>query len=393
MSWITAEDALSRLGVRRQTLYAYVSRGRIEARTDPADSRRSLYSLDDVQRLVVRRSGPRSASDVAREAIAWGEPLLSSSLTTVLKGRLYYRGVDAIELSETSTLEAAAALFWKAPFAADPQSVAPSPSGSGRDRMFNMLARRASADASARGRPVRSLAVEAGSILSDLANQAAGASSSAPIHERLATAWSLSGTDADTVRRALVLLMDHELNPSTFAARVAASTGASLAACALAGLSTLTGPLHGGAVVPTIAFLKEAGRVGAQAAVRARLDEGRSLPGVGHPLYPAGDPRAASLLARLDIPDSIRELERIVVDSVGEHPNVDFAIAAFALTAPLSPDAAFLVFAIGRSVGWMGHAMEQIETGQPIRPRARYVGRAPPSVVPATEARGIDRNE
>ncbi|MFM8375003.1 MAG: citrate/2-methylcitrate synthase, partial [Phenylobacterium sp.] len=72
---------------------------------------------------------------------------------------------------------------------------------------------------------------------------------SGPIHLRLAKAWRLGpgGPGADLIRRALVLLADHELNPSAFAARVAASTGASLAACALAGLAALSGPRHGGA--------------------------------------------------------------------------------------------------------------------------------------------------
>jgi citrate synthase len=179
------------------------------------------------------------------------------------------------------------------------------------------------------------------------------------------------------VRRALVLLMDHELNSSTFAARVAASTGASLSACALAGLSTLSGPLHGAAVHGVLKFLRESVTVGARQAVRARLDEGRGLPGFGHPLYPEGDPRAVALLEAMQGPKELKALCDAARDASGQEANVDFAVAAMALTLNLTEEAPFAIFAVGRAVGWLGHAMEQIQTGSLIRPRARYIGPAP----------------
>src|SRR5277367_2688165 len=92
--WLSAEEALMRLRVRPQTLYAYVSRGRLRAEPDPIEPRRS-----------------RKASDVALGAIAWGEPVLASAITTVSDGRLYYRGQDAVRLSETATLEEVARLL------------------------------------------------------------------------------------------------------------------------------------------------------------------------------------------------------------------------------------------------------------------------------------------
>ena len=93
--WISAEDARARLGVRPQTLYAYVSRGRLRVRPDPDDPRRSLYRAADVAALSERKSRSRKLSDVAAGAIAWGEPVLASAITTVAGGRLYYRGRDA----------------------------------------------------------------------------------------------------------------------------------------------------------------------------------------------------------------------------------------------------------------------------------------------------------
>ena len=114
MKWLTAEQALKFLGVRAQTLYANVSRGKIRAKPDPDDSRRSLYNGNDVARLAGRRAGRRSAGTVAAQAIGWGDPILASALSTVADGRLWYRGVDAVELSERATLEEVAAILWQA---------------------------------------------------------------------------------------------------------------------------------------------------------------------------------------------------------------------------------------------------------------------------------------
>src|SRR5690242_3116333 len=109
--WLTAEEAMARLGVRPQTLYAYVSRGRVRAETDPVDPRRSRYRAGDIATLSGRKARSRKVADVAAEAIAWGEPVLASAITTVADGRLYYRGRDAVVLAETETLEAVARLL------------------------------------------------------------------------------------------------------------------------------------------------------------------------------------------------------------------------------------------------------------------------------------------
>src|SRR5690349_10444186 len=103
--WLSAAEALLRLNVKPQTLYANVSRGRIRAKADPADPRRSLYNRDDVDRLSRRTTGRPRSETVAAEAISWGNPVLSSSISTVSGGRLWYRGQDAVVLAEGATLE------------------------------------------------------------------------------------------------------------------------------------------------------------------------------------------------------------------------------------------------------------------------------------------------
>src|SRR5579872_6913886 len=113
MNWMTAEQALKFLGIRAQTLYANVSRGRIRAKPDPRDSRRSLYNGNDVARLADRRRGRRAAEAVAAQAIGWGDPILPSAISTVADGRLWYRGLDAAQLAERATLEEGAGLLWQ----------------------------------------------------------------------------------------------------------------------------------------------------------------------------------------------------------------------------------------------------------------------------------------
>ena len=107
-----------------------------------------------------------------------------------------------------------------------------------------------------------------------------------------------------------MLVADHELNASAFAARVAASTGASLSAAALAGLATLSGPRHGGATAAVRTFAAEAAQLGPRQAIANRLVEDRALPGFGHPLYPDGDPRAAALLDRFEPRPNLQALQR-----------------------------------------------------------------------------------
>ena len=112
--WLSAGEAMDALGVRPQTLYAYVSRGRIEARSQDADPRKSLYRAADVAELAKRKRQGRKAAQVAASAIAWGEPMLASAITTIHGGKLYYRGVDAAELARQASLEQAAELLWQA---------------------------------------------------------------------------------------------------------------------------------------------------------------------------------------------------------------------------------------------------------------------------------------
>ena len=371
--WLTAQQALARLKAKPQSLYASVSRGRIRAKPDPADSRRSLYNAEDVERLAARARGRRSSATVAAEAINWGEPVLSSALTTIAGGRLYYRGVDAVGLSEATDLETVATLLWGTTPAVGPGDNA----ATGWEATLVDVAHLAASMPPTLARPVATLCADASETLTRLAAALTGAGQG-PLHLRLARYWRVPEA-ADLLRRVLVLLADHELNASTFAARVTVSTGASLAAGTLAGLAALGGPRHGRAAAEVAALAEDIGALGGDAtnALREWLGEGRGVPGFGHRLYPDGDIRAQALLRQFEVPDEYVALARAADEVAGEAPNVDFALAAITARFGLPNGAPTTMFALARSVGWLAHMLEQAASGTPIRPRARYTGPAP----------------
>ncbi len=379
--WLTAEEATERLGVSRQTLYAYVSRSRIGAMAAPDDPRRSLYDAADVRRLMERNRGGRSRRAVAASTISWGEPILVSAITRIEGGRLEYRGQDAVALSASATLEDVAALLWQV------EALPRSRPDRGRPRVQRAagVAERcigAMADLAMAGRwtgRVESVLPDAVRILDRIAWAAAGLSaaapqsSSRPLHERLASAWGVGAKGADTIRRALVLVADHELNASTYATRVVASTRAPLGACILAGLTALVGPLHGGMTNELRHLLADPAVAADPAgAIAVRLARGERIPAFGQPLYPDGDPRATALLACIPVPRRARGLCEAMATLTGIAPNIDFALLMVEQRLRLPVGAAFAIFAVGRTVGWIAHALEQWREGTLIRPRAIY---------------------
>ena len=379
--WLTAEEATTSLGVSRQTLYAYVSRSRIGVIAAPDDPRRSLYDAADVHRLTERNRNGRSRRAVAASTISWGEPILVSAITRIEGGRLEYRGQDAIALSATATLEDVAALLWEVETLPRTHAVGGWPRARGAAGVAEQCIA-AMADLAMAGRwagRVDSVLPDAVRILDRMSWAAAGLpgatgrASSLPLHERLASAWGVGPKAADLIRCALVLTADHELNASTYATRIVASTRAPLGACVLAGLAALVGPLHGG-MTNEIRHLLADPLVAADpsAAIADRLARGERIPAFGHPLYPDGDPRAAALLSRMQPPTGARHLIEAMQAMTGIAPNIDCALLVLEQRLRLPTGAAFAIFAAGRTVGWIAHALEQWRDGTLIRPRAMY---------------------
>jgi citrate synthase len=396
--YVTAAEAAALLGVRRSSLYAYVSRGRLHAEADPRNPRASRYLAVDVERLRDQKEARLHPDVAARKTLAWGIPILGSSLTLIDDGRFYYRGHDAVALAQHAQFEDVVRLLWSADGTLDLPDA--SISGTCREaigqlqslptmeRMQAILPFAAADDGAAFDTRAATVATTGWRILNLLT--AAATLQTAPrsqsIAARLASGWKLRTRAAcRLIDLALILCADHELNVSAFAVRVVASTGSSPYDVVGAGLGALRGPRHGGYTARVESFLDESGSPdGVRRAMADRLRRGEPVPGFGHPLYPDGDPRAKALFSAVEKmwPKSratalLRAVKRAGRALLGDYPTVDYGLVVLRRALGLPRGSALVLFALGRSAGWIAHAMEQYALDQLIRPRAAYTGPSP----------------
>jgi citrate synthase len=395
--WLSSKEAARRLGVSAATLYAYVSRGllRSEAATGQRERR---YRADDVSRLKRRRDVGRKAESIAASALDFGTPVLESSLTLIENGRLFYRGHDATRLARSMSLEQVAQLLWECddrpfesknlpPFSTALRSAWQATNTLSQiDRCLVLLPAAARWDHPSWVEDRGSM-LETGARILRLLTAAVTREppSPAPVHQQLAATWNVPTEKTPLIRAALVLSADHEFNASTFAARVVASTGANLYGSTVAGLAAINGPRHGGLTRHVAGLLDElSAAIDLDAELERLARELVYLPGFGHQLYPDGDVRASALFAmmRETVPASpeLAFAERIAASAerlAGRKPNVDFATVTLERVLGLPKDSALALFLLGRTVGWIAHAIEQAANGSLIRPRARYTGPRP----------------
>jgi citrate synthase len=387
--WVGAAEAARMLDITRATLYAYVSRGRIRSEPGPGASRARRYSRDDVERLRRRAEERRDPDKVAAHALQWGMPVLESAITLIADDTLYYRGHDAVGLARDATVEAVASLVWTGRLDGRRPDLAPSKvarlslpkSAPFLVRAQAMLALASADDDQAFDLRQDAVVRTAWRIL-DLLVAAEVSRDRRSIDVALARGWHVRAGGESLIRAALILCADHELNVSAFTARCVASAGSNPYAVVTAGLSALEGIKHGGStarVEATLAAMRRERSL--RSALAERVRHGQRIDGFGHPLYRQGDPRAAALLEMLGrrYPKSpelryTRDFARAAAALTGEHPNVDFALGALSRVLGLPPGSGLTVFAIGRTIGWIGHAIEQYAVDQIIRPRAKYVG-------------------
>jgi citrate synthase len=306
--YLSAREASAELAISPATLYAYVSRGLI--RSEPSsDSRSHRYRAEDVRGLKERRAPspePRGLRNFDADL-----PVMDSAIATITEDGPIYRGVNCIDLAERDTLEHAATLLWDVtgvdPFASDNcphvsdemRGVAEAARDAAPiDRTIAVLALAASADPRAFTRAADGRALVGGRILRlVIATMLNRASSAKPLHLQIARAWAPDHKHApDLIRRALVLLAEHELNASTFTVRCAASTGLNLYDAMIAGLVALKGPRHGGAGVLAAQLVKMLAEGDVAPVIRERVALGERFAGFGHGVYKHGDPRAQALL-------------------------------------------------------------------------------------------------
>jgi citrate synthase len=395
--FLTAREAAEELGVTLPTLYAYVSRGLVRSE-QVGNAKQRRYHREDVQTLKKRKEFRQEPEKVAESSLHWGVPVLESGITQIVDGRLYYRGHDACRLAEGRRIEEVAALIWLGDLAAELPSSGPVPGNwralldrapaLSRFEAFQVAVPLAGA-ADWQAYDLRPASViRVGTRLLSLLGAIASSQDAleGSMAQALQSAWTPDAPEAAALfDAALILCADHELNVSTFTARCVASAGATPYAAVGAGLAALQGVKHGGHTERVDALFEEAVQVGARAALTGRLKRGELIPSFfGQPLYPQGDPRCKTLMqlvaqARPDSP-AVRlatELMASAEEILGEPPTIDFGLVTLTRALELPRGTALSLFAMGRTVGWIGHILEQYQSDRLVRPRARYVGVPP----------------
>ena len=191
--------------------------------------------------------------------------------------------------------------------------------------------------------------------------------------------------DAKLFDVCLILHADHELNASTFTARVVAGTLATVYASVVAAIGALSGPLHGGANTNVMKTLLEIGELdNVESYVKRALSEKRKMMGFGHAVYKTEDPRATHLrkfskemgerAGNTKWYEMSRKVEEVMMREKGLYPNVDFFSASTYYMMGIPLDLYTPIFAVSRITGWTAHILEQYADNKLIRPRAEYVG-------------------
>lgn len=405
-SRLSTKETAELLGVKPETVYAYVSRGQLSSRREPG-GRGSTFDAKEVAALARRnRREPGGSSAVG------GELSVRTRITLIDKDRYYFRGVDATELAARHSYEEIAEWLWTGQLRPGVTFTAPKASVAVARRAVDALPDHSGP--TDRLRVAAIAAATADPLRFDLSHDAVLGTARTLIptlvaalpplrrdhHDEASLAQRLWGRltgrvpDEASLRvldTALGLLVDHDLAASTLAVRVAASAHAHAYAAVSAGLGVLEGPLHGAASGLAHRMLLDVLDQGSAVPVVAdELRAGRRIPGLGHRLYPGEDPRARALFTALeDMPGAAPALAaaRDIVDTTARHAplhaNVDLALAVLTVASGMSSSAGETIFAVARTAGWIAHTLEEYEE-RPLRmrPSGQYVGARPPQPLP-----------
>ncbi len=397
--WLTADEAAQTLGVKKETIYAYVSRGRLANRRSD-DGRGSLFDAEEIERMAF---GSRQASRAGTDTV-------ETALTLITDSGHHYRGQSASDLADSLTFEDAAQLLWGVPSdstswtpAADlvsiarhvvrvlPRTMLPvdeikivaSCVGALEPPEWNTSA----AVIATSARRVFATIVSGLPELSEpeLSNVPPGSWMAAMLWSRLCKRRP-TGQELDLLNRTMVVLADHGLASATMMARAAAGSAVNAAGIIRLGVEVGSGPVKGAASLAIESFLHNIeDPESVEKALTMRLRQGEPIPGFGHSLYPNGDPRATYILDRLRTLAAgskrlatVEELLRMQRERGLPQPNAGFAIAAFTYVTGMVPGAGEAIFVISRAAGWIAHAIEAYSVGPVMpRPQSRYTGPRP----------------
>ncbi|MEK7944990.1 citrate synthase family protein [Pigmentiphaga sp. YJ18] len=411
--YLSAKEAVELLGIRMQTLYAYVSKGWIRSVKQP-DTRQRLYLHEDVLRAKARSSARSGHGAVAASAMNWGEPIIPTSITEIRSDGPHYRGHSAVRLARGhASYEAVCELLWTGVWHDAPrrwetgitprlqetllESLAPPKSNSGLLEIMAIVTlrlgmSRGSVEDRMRGGHMHEAARQLIKTLAGCMGLVSrrrrfhAIADGASMAEGLLAALDLPANPANlqAMEAFLVLFADHELSPSTFAARVAASGGSTLHSCVASAICSSAG-VHLGRMYDRIEdFLRSADdAAGLMRQARAQHERGASVPGFGHPLYPKGDERAELLIElarkRPRQKAALEQIHRFIDDVRGEfglHPRHELGGIVLAMAMGVPRQSVGTLFTLARMAGWVAHVQEQRLSGMLLRPRAKFVGAA-----------------
>jgi citrate synthase len=379
------------LGISIATLYAYVSRKSIRSFPTAGTKRRRYWRADvEAIRDKLLPAGAPSTSTLVRD----------TELTLLTKSGLFYRGNNAIVLSETATLEEVASILWQFPAKELMRTALPSLPRSTRGFAKQLGSLSANERALAllplieHANPKASDLSDAGfaragiGVVRLLAAVVVGADrpSQEPIHSFIARhARSHGAKYADLIRRMLVLTADHELDPTTYAVRAVANTGATPYAAIMTGLLAGRGLRHN-RWLRTSKFVNDILGSADPAALVARLFRaGEAIPGFEKTgQHGIADPRPVALVrAMRDAMEHDKGFRRLseamaaASDLTGQSVELIVPVAFLGARLGFADDPLALP-SIGRAVGWLAHALEQFKRQPLVRPRSVYVGPLPP---------------
>jgi citrate synthase len=396
------------LGIKPATLYTYVSRGLLHPLRH-AHRKANRYLLEELQSLKVRSSVRQGSGPVAAAAMRWGQPVIETSITEIDEDGPRYRGFLATDLvRHPARFENTAELLWSGLQTDSPQTwpvenmkvdvaralEAVLQQGFVRPRMMRVF----SIVATVLGDGTLEQELRMGSterLSRQMLFAFAGAcgllgprgvylqpqvEQSLALHVMEAMGVTKAPALEHAINTALILSADHELSSSTFSARIAASTGATLHACIVAALATHQGAALAGGADAAEDLIES---LHSNADLKSRLAEaelkGQRLPGFGLPIYPNGDPRAALMikLAQQTAPGSAQaDLALRFVEGVNErlglHPNIEMGLVVLCNAWRMPARSACALWGIGRTAGWIAHTLEQRLAGFTIRPRGLY---------------------
>lgn len=409
---LDAKTAASLLGVKTQTLYAYVSRGLIRT-TMRHGTQASLYHRDDIEALRQNRRGATPAADSVDRTPRWGggTQLVQTAITVIDPAGPRYRGKLAVELANARRpFEDCVELLWTGAMPRHSLVWQPPPLHSSFGMLVPSLAELMQRCTT---RQLFALVAQTyGAFCGRNPENAIGAPALAGRHmiQVMAAALGLLGAQprfdlgrepesvASLLARsmrlpqspevlplidaALILSADHELAPSTYAARVAASAGGDLFACVVSALGTFEGPLSGFACDESENLLRQTDSVKTYLqSLRELVERKEGVPGYNHPLYDGMDPRAAHLLTLAQGVASMPPRARLVLDCIEAGmtkmqmaPSLAVGLVALAAALDMPVGAPGGIMAVGRTAGWIAHAFEQRLAGYLVRPRTKYVG-------------------